>query len=292
MKKILITGINSFIGNSFESWIKNNFNNDYRIDKISLRGKIASQVDFSGYEVVLYVTGIAHADTNKNNKAQEALYYNINTDLTFKMAEKAKKDGVEQFIFLSSIIVYANSSKIGESKVISLDTKEQPKGFYGDSKLRADEKIMTLNDPNFKVVSVRPPMIYGKGSKGNYPKLSKLAGFLPVFPEIENERSMLFIDNLSEFLRLIIDNNESGYFYPQNKEYVNTTELVRTIASVKGRNVRTTKIFNFIIMLFGKKIDIINKVFGNMVYDKSMSDYMDFKYCVFDFKESIERTEK
>lgn len=292
MRKILITGINSFIGNSFENWIKNNFNNDYCIDKISLREKAVSEVDFSCYDVVLYVTGIAHADTNKKNKSQEELYYKINTDLTFESAKKAKNDGVSQFIFLSSIIVYSNSGRIGEKKIIDINTKESPAGFYGDSKLKADKKIMQLNNDNFKVVSVRPPMIYGKGAKGNYPKLSRLSKILPVFPDIKNERSMIYIDNLCEFLRLVIDNNENGYFYPQNREYVSTIDMVKTIAAVNGKKIRGIKLFNPIIKAIGSKIDIINKVFGNLVYDKSMSDYLDFKYCVFDFEQSIQQTEK
>lgn len=292
MKKIIITGVNSFIGNSFEKWIKENYKENYSIDKISLRGKKASQVDFSNYDVVLYVTGIAHADTNKNNKEQAKLYYKINTDLTFEMAEKAKSDGVKQFVFLSSIIVYGNSGRIGEKKIINEKTEPKPLGFYGDSKLKADEKIMSLNCDSFRVVSVRPPMIYGKGSKGNYPKLSKLSKILPFFPDIENERSMLYIDNLSEFLRLVIDNNESGFFYPQNREYVKTTDLVEEIARVKGKKIRRIKAFNFMIKLLARKIELVNKVFGNLVYDKKMSAYKDFEYCVFDFKKSIEKSEE
>lgn len=292
MKRIVITGVNSFIGNSFEKWINENYKNDYTIDKISLRGKKASQVDFSNYDVVLYVTGIAHADTNKNNTAQAKLYYDINTDLTFEMAQKAKAEGVKQFVFLSSIIVYGNSGKIGEKKIITKNTREEPLGFYGDSKLQADKKIMSLNDEKFKVVSVRPPMIYGKGSKGNYPKLSKISGLISFFPEIENERSMLYIDNLSEFLRLVIDNEEEGFFYPQNKEYVKTTDLVKEIAKVKGKKLITIKGFDFFIKTLGKRIEIVNKVFGNLVYDKEMSNYKNFEYCVFDFKESIRKSEE
>lgn len=291
MKKILITGVNSFIGNSFEKWIKERYNSDYLIHKISLRGKSSSEVDFSAYDTVLYVTGIAHADTNKNDTSQEKLYYDINTNLTLDMAEKAKSDGVKQFIFLSSIIVYGNSAPVGEKKVIDSGTDELPAGFYGESKLRADRGLIKLKSEYFKTAIIRPPMIYGKGSKGNYPRLSRLAAAVPIFPDIDNERSMLFIDNLSEFIRLVIDNNTEGVLYPQNKEYVKTSDLVREIAKQKGKKIYFTKIFNPLIIFMSKRIGTIGKIFGNLVYDKCISNYFDYSYCVYSFEESIKRTE-
>src|SRR5690606_2947926 len=109
-----------------------------------------------------------------------------------------------------------------------------------------------LMDEFFKVVILRPPMIYGKGCKGNYPKLVKLAKILPVFPNIENKRSMLHIDNLCEFIKLMIDNGENGLFFPQNKEYVKTSELVKIIAEVHGRKIRFTKLFNFLLKILLK----------------------------------------
>ena len=116
-------------------------------------------------------------------------------------------------------------------------------------------------------------MIYGKGCKGNYPKLVKAALKLPIFPDIDNERSMLHIDNLCEFVRLIIDNEESGIFFPQNKEYVKTSEMVKVIAETHGKKIRLTKAFNPILKLLAYKVGLINKVFGNLVYEKSMSEY-------------------
>ena len=133
-------------------------------------------------------------------------------------------------------------------------------------------------------------MIYGKGSKGNYPRLSKAAQKLPIFPDYENKRSMLHIDNLCEFIKVMIDNEETGLYFPQNKEYVNTSELVRLIAEVHGKKIWVTKLFNPVLrLMFG--IGIVNKVFGNLVYEKSMSDYNTANYRIRDFRESIELTE-
>ncbi len=190
---------------------------------------------------------------------------------------------------MSSIIVYGDSSS--SKRVIDRNTIPTPSNFYGNSKLQAEEGIRGLESDKFKIVILRPPLIYGKGSKGNYPKLAKLAQKLPVFPDIDNERSMLHIDNFCEFIKLMIDNEESGLFFPQNKEYVKTSELVKTIADVHGKKIWMTKVFNPALrLMFG--IRIVNKVFGNLVYEKSMSDYDKANYRIRDFRESIELTEK
>lgn len=284
MKKILITGKNSYVGNSFEKWLEN-YPGEYEVDKISLRNDSWKKEDFSGYDSILHVAGIAHVSTDPN---MEELYYQVNRDLTIEVAKKAKADGVKQFIFMSSIIVYGDGSK--DRKVIDEDTVPTPSNFYGRSKLEAEEGIQPLESNDFKIAIVRPPMIYGKGSKGNYPKLAKAAQILPVFPDIDNERSMLHVDNLSEFLRLVIDNEDRGLFFPQNKEYVKTSEMVRIIAEVYGKKIRLVKVFNPVLKMMSGKVSIVNKAFGNLVYSQSMSSYKE-NYTIRDLKSSIEATE-
>ena len=148
-----------------------------------------------------------------------------------------------------------------------------PSNFYGESKLKAEKGIIPLQNKNFNVAIIRPPMVYGENSKGNYQTLSKLAQILPVFPQIKNERSMIHIDNLCELIRLLIKNNESGIFYPQNKEYMNTTKMVMKIAERNKRKIWTTKLANPILFLLSNKFNIINKAFGSLVYDKNISIY-------------------
>lgn len=284
MKKILITGRNSYVGKSLEEWL-GNYPNGYSIDLISLRDNLWREMDFSGYDVVFHVAGIAHVSSDPK---MEDLYYIVNRDLTIETAKKAKAEGVKQFIFMSSIIVYGDSSS--EERVINKNTVPIPSNFYGNSKLQAEEGIKQLDTDNFKVVIIRPPMIYGKDSKGNYPKLAKLARVLPVFPDFKNQRSMLHIDNLCEFIRLMIDNVERGMFFPQNQEYVSTSEMVKLIAQAHGKKILLTRIFNTVLKRFGLRIAIVNKVFGNIIYDKSLSDYKE-TYQIRDLPESIELTE-
>lgn len=284
MKKILITGKNSYIGTSIEKWLEKH-PDKYKIDTISLRDEKWRDSDLSKYDVVFHVAGIAHVSADPE---MEDLYYRVNRDLTIEIAKKTKAEGVKQFIFMSSIIVYGDSSS--SKRVIDENTVPKPGDFYGNSKLQAEKGIEHLESDDFKIVVIRPPMIYGRGSKGNYPRLAKLAKKTPIFPDIDNERSMLHIDNLCEFIKIMIDNEESGLFFPQNKEYVKTSELVRIISEVHGKKIIMTRIFNPIFkLMFG--IGIVNKVFGNLVYEQSMSDYDKANYQIRKFKESIELTE-
>ena len=260
---------------------------EYEIDRVSSRNNEWEKLDYGKYDAVLHVAGIAHVDAKANMEQQ---YYAVNRDLTIACCKKAKEDGARQFIFLSSIIVYGESKSL-KPVVITPDTKPEPNGFYGRSKLEAEEGILPLIGEEFKVSVIRPPMVYGKGSKGNYPKLAKLAGIIPIFPNIKNERSMIHIDNLCECIRLIIKEKESGIFCPQNKEYVSTVELVEEIARQKGKKMHLIGIFNPLLRLMAKKINFINKVFGSFVYAKECSNHFEWNYCVWNFKETIEKTE-
>jgi len=284
IKSILITGKNSYIGTSLVNWLMRE-PDKYKVDTVDMKDGSWKEKDFSSYDVVFHVAGIAHVSSDPK---MEYLYYKVNRDLTIETAEKAKAEGVKQFIFMSSIIVYGDSSS--SKRVIDKNTVPTPSNFYGNSKLQAEEGIKHLESDDFKIVVLRPPMIYGKGSKGNYPRLANMAKKIPVFPDIDNERSMLHIDNLCEFIKVMIDHEETGLYFPQNKKYVNTSELVKTIAEVHGKKIWMTRLFNPVLrLMFG--IGIVNKVFGNLVYEKSMSDLDKANYRIRDFKESIELTE-
>lgn len=287
MKKILITGKESYIGTNVESWLLRT-SGMYQVDTIDMKDDNWKTVSFSEYDVVFHVAGIAHVSADPK---MEKLYFAVNRDLTIETAKKARAEGVKQFIFMSSIIVYGNSARVGKEKKISFDTKEQPADFYGQSKLEAERGILPLESESFKVAVIRPPMIYGKGSKGNYRRLSALARKVPIFPDIKNCRSMLHIDNLCEFVKLLIEHESSGIFYPQNREYVTTGEMVKAIALCHNKKLHLTGIFNPAIRVCGRFAGIINKVFGSMAYEKEMSEYWGYQYCVVDFEESIRRTE-
>lgn len=288
MKKILITGANSYIGTSFDSYIKQF--EGYDVDTVDMVDGTWREKSFVGYDTVFHVAGIAHSDTGNANEYTKQLYYKINTDLTVETAKKAKADGVRQFIFMSSAIVYGDSAPIGKQKVITKGTPLSPANFYGDSKVQAENGLRELSDDSYDVVILRPPMIYGKGSKGNYPQLSKFAQKFPFFPNVKNERSMLYIGNLVEFIKLMIDNNEQGIFFPQNAEYTSTSQMVRMIAEAHGKRVRLVKGFSWLLKLMSHMTGLVNKAFGNLSYDMSLSEYKS-GYRKYSLEESIVQTE-
>ena len=294
MKKVLITGANSYIGVSFEEYVKEHYSSELTVDTVDMIDGFWREKDFSAYDIVYHVAGLAHADVGKVDEATKAKYYAVNTDLAIETCQKAKNEGVKQFVFMSSAIVYGDSAPYGKRRRITKDTKPHPANFYGDSKWRADKGVRKLGDENFTVTVLRPPMIYGKDSKGNYPTLAKMAKKLPIFPNVVNERSMLYIENLCEFLCQVMIRGEGGIFWPQNAEYSRTSEVVKYIADVTEHKIWVSKAFNWAVALAskipGKISGLTNKAFGNQSYDQSMSRY-DFEYQIYDLKTSIERTE-
>lgn len=289
MKRILITGINSYLGGRFRQYMEQF--PDYATVSISMRDGSWRGEDFTGFDVVYHVAGLAHSDNGRISPEKAQKYYEINTDLTKELANKAKREGVKQFIFMSSAIVYGDSAPIGRRRRIDRSTVCTPANCYGDSKLQAELGLRRLEDKNFRVVILRPPMIYGPGCKGNYPVLSLFAQRLPVFPYVDNERSMLFVDNLMAFVKLMIDNEESGTFFPQNAEYSNTSELVRMIAEAHGKKLILVRGFTWALKFLGFFTALVDKAFGSLSYDMPMSEYPGGEYRLYSLEESIRITE-
>ena len=288
-KKILITGKGSYIGESVEQWLLKD-RDQYEVDTLDMLNNSWRDKDFAEYDVIFHVAGIAHADVGAITEEQKELYYEVNTELTLEVAEKAKRSNVKQFIFMSSMIVYSGCKE----RIITFSTEPKPLNFYGDSKLQADKKLQEMVTDGFKVVVLRPPMIYGKGSKGNYPQLAKLASRLPVFPIVKNQRSMLHIDNLCQFVKLMIDNEETGVFFPQNGEYTNTSDMVQMIAEVKGHRIIMIPFVDLFVKVLekvpGKIGELTTKAFGDSSYEMSMSEYKE-NYRVNSLRKSIILTE-
>lgn len=281
-KKILITGSESYVGESLRKWL-GRYGNRYLVDTVSTLDTTWEKTDFGFYDVVVHVAAIVH---RQERPSMERLYLEVNRDLPIRIALRAREQGVKQFIFMSTMSVYGKIQG-----VIDSNTLLQPKTFYGMSKLEAERAILRMQSDGFNVVVLRPPMIYGRGATGNYSKLSKVARKCPIFPAVGNLRSMIYIDNFCEFVRLMIDNNEKGIFHPQNQEYVNTTEMVRCIAEMHGKRILTTNAFNPIIRFLLSKNDMVTKVFGDLVYDKSLSAYKKNYIYITDFRKSIELSE-
>ena len=288
-KRVLITGERSYIGEAFRKYINEHYPN-ISVDTVDMMDNSWRKTCFEGYDTVFHVAGIAHADISHISEEEKRQYYAVNTELAIETAKVAKGAGVNQFIFMSSMIIYGDSI-YKKRKVIDEYTVPDPTNLYGDSKWRADKGVRKLQEDGFRVAVLRIPMVYGKGEKGNYTKLVELAKSLPVFPQVTNSRSMIYIDNLCEFVSLLVLSGEGGIYFPQNEEYSNTSKIVKMNAEIYGRHIRMTKIFNP-ALFWGSKLPgriggYINKAFGNNVYSQKLSVYDGMEYQVVDLRRSI-----
>ncbi|MBR2550268.1 MAG: NAD-dependent epimerase/dehydratase family protein [Clostridiales bacterium] len=275
MKRVLITGANSYIGESVKEYLLQSPEKYSVVIKDTIGWEPDSK-DFKDFDVVFNVAGIAHIKETKDNRH---LYYDINRDLVIKIAKTAKEAGVKQFILLSTMSVYG--MLVGE---IDKNTPTNPINAYGKSKVEADEAIQGLADEDFVFCCLRPPMVYGKGCKGNYQSLRKFALKSLLFPKIDNKRSMIYIGNLCEFVKECIDFERNGLFFPQNEEYTNTSEMVKIIVETHGKKMKLTKVFNWAIRIMPG--NTVKKVFGNLVYEKVDT------VCKYGLVESIKLTEE
>ena len=281
MKKVLITGANSFVGTNIEKWLMKT-PEEFQVDTVDTMNDIWKSADFSKYDVVYHVAGIAHVDPKPE---MAPLYYKVNRDLTIEIAKHAKEKGVKQFIFMSSGIVY-HASKSLKGDIKTKYTVPNPNDFYGDSKLQAENGLKELESDAFKVCILRPPMIYGPGNKGNLPRLAWLALKTPVFPAWHNKRSMIHVNNLAEFIKQVIVREMSGTFCPQNAELADTVEIVRTVAKENGHKIWITKLLNPFVWIGSFFLPPIPKMFADSYYVPEMSKF-DFDYHVISFAESI-----
>lgn len=281
MKKVLITGANSFVGTNIEKWLLKE-PEEFAVDTVDTMNEAWKQVDYTKYDAVFHVAGIAHVDPKPE---MAPLYYKVNRDLAIEVAQWAKEHGVKQFIYMSSRIVY-HACKDMKPNVTTPETQPDPNDFYGDSKLQAEKGLNELACDTFKIAIIRPPMIYGPGNKGNLPRLAWLAQKTPIFPAWHNKRSMLHVYNLAEFIKQVIVREMGGTFFPQNAEYADTVEIVRCFAKEHGRKVWITKLLNPFVWLGSFFLPPIPKMFSDSYYVQEMSQY-DFDYQVISFEDSL-----
>lgn len=285
MKKILIAGSGSFIGNAVKARL-DAFEGQYCCDCISLRGDEWRKTDFSQYDAVVHVAGIAHVSPKK---ALIPEYKRINCDLTLECADLARRAGAKQFIFLSSMIIYGSASRAGRRRMIDADTPPKPDGAYGQSKLDAENGLRAMECGDFRVAILRPPMVYGRGCRGNYVMLQKWVGRIPFFPDFPGHRSVIYVENLAELIRRIIDRGDRGIFCPQDAQLASACMLAQEIAAARGAKLKPVRLFNPLIRLFGG-VSILRRAFGDMQYAPELSLYPE-EYRIFSLSSAIRKTE-
>ena len=285
MKKILITGKGSYLGNSLKAYLEA-FGDCYQVDCLSLRSGDWKEQSFRGYDAVYHTAAIVHQPRSKDAPGELARYRAVNCDLAVDAAKKAKAEGVRQFVFLSTMAVYGLTAAFGKTVTITAQTPTVPTDNYGLSKLEAERALLSLEGPDFRVSILRPPMIYGKDCKGNFRSLVSMARRLPFFPKVPNRRSMLYVGSLNRLVQQIIDREERGIFCPQDPEYVNTSAMVQAIAAAQGKHLVLVPGFSWAFHLLRHLTGAVDKAFGSLVYDKSLSE-LEEDYRIASFPDSV-----
>lgn len=283
---ILIIGKDSYIGDHIDKWFTKFGHSVTQLDVLTDKWKL---FDLSTFEAIVHVAGIVHRPQCKDWE----LYQRVNSDLPFEIAQKAKKQGVRHYVYFSTMGVY-QVNKLLVPSIVDATTPLLNHGssMYGKSKLLGERKLNDLVDNNFTVSIIRPPSVYGKGCRGGYIQgFTKIARFLPIIPQVYEDvrQSFIYIDNLSECTRIIIENQLSGVFCPQDDEIPNANRLLEVMCMALGRRYRSSKILGNILKLLSFA-SIVKKAYGGIEYSRSVSDIPGFNYVVVPFKEGMKRT--
>ncbi|QNM91519.1 NAD-dependent epimerase/dehydratase family protein [Aliarcobacter cryaerophilus] len=260
MKKLLITGANGYVGSDF----LNQYKNKYLFEKFSLLNQKLEDINLNSIDVVLHCAALVH---QKIEHPYEK-YHEINVDYPVKLARLAKQNGVKQFVFISTIAVYAeDEEKLDENTICDPITP------YGKSKLESEKQLLELNDDDFIVSIIRPPMIYGKNAPGNIDSLVKLVKKLPVIPlgKIENKRSFISIQNLCYIINEVISQQKAGIFLASDDEPLSTSKLCELISKNLDKKIYLIRIPFFETLLKILKPSFHKRLYGSLEIDNTIT---------------------
>lgn len=283
---ILIIGKNSYIGSHIDQWLKQY---NHQVEQLDVLSDEWKTFDYSRYDVIIHVAGIVHRPDCKDWE----LYKRVNTVMPIAIASMAKQQGVKHYVYFSTMGVFQGGKKLKPS-VIDKNTPllKDENSMYGRSKLMAEEGLALLQDESFSVSYVRPPSVYGKGCRGGYiTGFTKIVKLLPVVPKAYSEarQSFVYIDNLAECVRLIVENRLTGVFCPQDDVIPNANELFKAIADGIGKRYADSRLLGLCMQLVSW-IPLVKKAYGGIEYARELSDIEGYDYVVVPFKEGMRRT--
>jgi nucleoside-diphosphate-sugar epimerase len=261
MIRILITGSQSFVGSNYIRHSK------FRsIDEVSLFENTPDKIDFKSYDVVIHLVAIVH----QTRQINDAEYFRVNRDLCIQVALEAKKAGVKQFVFLSTVKVYggfnSNSEHWNESSACF------PEDAYGKSKYEAEKILRTLENENFTISIIRTPLVYGEGVRANMKSIINLVQHSSILPlkNVRNKRNFTSAENLVAFIDRIIELKASGTFIAMDRGAISTSVLVKMISENLGKRIYLFRTPSFIIKIGMKVIpSLFERLYGSYEMDNS-----------------------
>lgn len=170
VKKILVTGINGYIGtvlakrlqkkgykvigwdtNYFKSITLGQHKNSYSSKKTDVR---QNRESLKGIDCIIHLAALSN---DPMGAIDEKLTYDINYKATVKLAKLAKSEGVKRFIFSSSCSVYG----IADKDTVSEQSPINPLTAYAKSKALVEKELQRLKDDSFCICLLRNSTVYG-----------------------------------------------------------------------------------------------------------------------------------
>ena len=260
-KTLMITGASGFIGSNF---IKK-YEDEYNIIPVCLIENKPEDLDYTGVDTILHLAALVH----QMKGAPEEKYFEVNTELTKRLAATAKEKGVHHFIFYSTVAVWGTHGYFEYDKIITLKTPINPLTPYAKSKYNAEEILNELKSDNFKISILRPPMVYGKDCPGNMKRLEKLVEILPILPcgNNENKRTIVHIDKLLDETNKIIQNKKEGIFIPRDDKEMSIKDILEYIFKEKNKRKILIKLPKIGVKLLHKvKPRVIESLYGSLMF--------------------------
>ena len=266
---VLICGKHSYVGTS----LMNNLGDKFNFKELDMRTSEWKEFDFTPFDTIIYLAAIVHRPDVQDSH----LYKEVNEDLPVKVAEAAAKQGVQQFVFFSTMAVYGLAPSLSGKGKVSVDTAYIPVDLYGKSKLNAEIQLVNLQKKYPFVLSiVRPPNIYGENCPGNYHRYMKLcARYLLLFPLLRhNQFSMIHVDHLSKVIGKLISDRVSGLVCPQDEGEKSNAVRIFQMAKENNRVHYQSIFLGKILYAFYKVFPMkqITNLFGDMYYDESLNN--------------------
>ena len=272
-KTLMITGASGFIGSNF---IKK-YESEYNIVPVCLIKNKPEDLDYTGVDTILHLAALVH----QMKGAPEERYFEVNTELTRRLATTAKEKGVKHFVFYSTVKVYGFDGELSNHDFILTENSPcNPNDPYGASKYKAEKILNSLQDEKFKVAMVRPPMVYGEGVKGNMLSLMKLINILPIMPfnYENNKRSIISTENLLYMTHLIIKNEADGVYLGTEGNPISIKSIAESIEKGLGKTKINIKFPSSIFKLLCKiKPNIMVRLYGTLAF-KQEDNYEKIKY--------------
>ena len=308
-KTILITGAYGFVGINLSNILKDNYTL-WALDVIEkplivfsrhFSWKLLDTLPWNEIDIIIHLAAKVHDLKKRQDKK---IYFEVNTELTKKIFDRYLKSGAKQFFFFSSSKAAAN---IVEGDFLTEDVSPKPVGPYGESKLAAEEYILSSAAINQrqKFYIFRPCMIHGPGNKGNlkllYDVISK--GIPWPLGAFDNKRSFLSIHNLSYIIEQFINQSpESGIYNLADDEPVSTNELIGLIAESGNRKIRMLNLNRSFVSGIAKigticnfpfNMDRLQKLTGNFVVSNNkLKQAIGIEKLPFEAKEGLKQTLK